>query len=275
MVGLSIYGGTGFIGYNYYKSHGANSFLNDRNDYTPKTQDILYFISTTDNYNVFTDPHLDINTNLNVLVDVLEECRKSNISGVFNFISSWFVYGKTELPASENSICNPNGFYSITKRAAEQLIISYCETFGMKYRILRLGNVVGKGDKNTSAKKNALQFLVNKMKNGEKIELYEGGDFHRDYIHVQDCADAINLIVNDKDYNKIYNVANGYPVHFKQIIDMAHKALGSKSEIISIPQKDFHKIVQVKSMYMSTTRLKRLGYVQKYHIEDIVNDLIA
>jgi nucleoside-diphosphate-sugar epimerase len=273
-MGLTIYGGTGFIGYNYYKSHGESCFLNGRSDYTPKSKDILYFISTTDNYNVFTDPHLDINTNLNVLVDVLEEYRKSNMGGIFNFISSWFVYGNTELPASENSICNPNGFYSITKRAAEQLLVSYCETFGIKYRILRLGNVVGKGDANVSAKKNALQFLINKMKKNETVELYDGGEFHRDYIHINDCVDAIKLIVTSAGYNSIYNVSNGYPVLFKEAINMAHKALNSKSEIISIPQKEFHKTVQVKNMYMSNVKLKHLGYIQKYDLREIIQDLI-
>jgi nucleoside-diphosphate-sugar epimerase len=271
---LSIYGGTGFIGSNYVKKFPDNHIV-DRNEHVPHTEDILYFISTVDNYNIFTDPHLDINTNLNVLIDVLEECRKKEIKGVFNFISSWFVYGHVLLPASESSTCNPKGFYSITKRAAEQLLISYCETFNIKYRILRLGNVVGKGDSKVSAKKNALQYLVNKMKNDEPIELYEDGDFFRDYIHVDDCVDAINLAINDKNYNQIYNIGNGEPVNFKKLIELAKTKLLSKSTITSIPQKEFHRIVQVKSMYMNNSKIKNLGYMQKYQLEDIVDDLIS
>ena len=91
----------------------------------------VYFISTVDNYNVHTDMHIDINTNLNVLMDVLKSFRESSPDAVFNFISSWFVYGNVPLPAKEDSHCNPRGFYSITKRAAEQMLISYCETFGL------------------------------------------------------------------------------------------------------------------------------------------------
>ena len=64
----------------------------------------------------------------------------------FFYATIHFVYGQTQMPATEESICNPTGFYSITKRAAEQLIISYCETYGIKYRILRLCNVYGIGD---------------------------------------------------------------------------------------------------------------------------------
>ena len=42
----------------------------------------------------------------------------------------------------ENALCDPKGFYSITKRTAEQLLISYCETFNIKYRIVRILCVV-------------------------------------------------------------------------------------------------------------------------------------
>ena len=273
MDGLSVYGGTGFVGGHYHRRHGG--ILIERNERTPQTDDVLYFISTTDNYNVFTDVHVDINTNLNILMETLEACRKKNIKGTFNFISSWFVYGRGALtPVSETSRCQPRGFYSITKYTAEQLLISYCETFGMKYRILRLGNVVGKGDDRVSAKKNALQFLINKMKKDEPIELYEGGDFCRDYIHAHDCVDAINLVINSGETDKAYNIANGEGIVFKDIVDLAYKKIGSKSVITSIPQKEFHKIVQVRSMYMDIERIKSLGYAQKYTMSDILDDMI-
>ena len=71
---------------------------------------------------------------------------------VFNFISSWFVYGDTKLPAKESYQCKPKGFYSITKSTAEQLLISFCNTFKKKYRILRICNVYGLNDKNVSKK---------------------------------------------------------------------------------------------------------------------------
>ena len=138
----------------------------------PKSKDVLYFISTVDNYNIFSDPFLDVETNLNVLIKTLEACREYSNETTFNFISSWFVYGKTDsLPASEDSYCNPKGFYSITKRAAEQLIISYCETYNIKYRILRLCNVCGETDLKVSKKKNALQHLINEVINDRDVNL--------------------------------------------------------------------------------------------------------
>jgi nucleoside-diphosphate-sugar epimerase len=152
MEKLSIFGGTGFVGSKFVERRGGNIIPREAN--TPLTNDVVYFISTTHNYNVFTDVHLDINTNLNKLMDVLP-----NVKGTFNFISSWFVYGNgydaQTKAATETSPCNPKGFYSITKKAAEDLIVSYCEVNNINYRIIRLCNVIG-GDQSAGAKKLSL-----------------------------------------------------------------------------------------------------------------------
>jgi nucleoside-diphosphate-sugar epimerase len=184
------------------------------------------------------------------------------------------VYGKTELPANENSICNPKGFYSITKHAAEQLVESYCKTFGIKYKIIRLGNVVGKNDSKVSKKKNALQFLLNEIKSNNKINLYNEGQFYRDYIDVEDVAEGIKFIIDNGENNEVYNLASGVPVLFKDIIDYAYNQLNSTSEIGVMEPTDFHKLVQVESMYLDTTKLNDLGFKPSKHIYQIIDNLI-
>ena len=150
---INVYGASGFVGSNFCNLYKEDVIEQPREINAPKADNVLYLISTTDNYNVFTDLHKDVNVNLTKLMSVLTECKDKDVT--FNFVSSWFVYGKVELPAKENSLCNPTGFYSITKKCAEDLIISYCKTFNKKYRILRLCNVYGSNDKGTSKKKNA------------------------------------------------------------------------------------------------------------------------
>jgi nucleoside-diphosphate-sugar epimerase len=166
---ISVFGSTGFVGSKFVEMYGNQCVSISRNDNETKSKDILYFISTVDNYNVLTNPYLDINTNLTKLISVLQACRGNDF--VFNFISSWFVYGKIDNPpATETTNCNPTGFYSITKYAAEKLLASYCETFGFKYRILRLTNIIGKGDKKASNKKNALQYMIQCLQKNEPIK---------------------------------------------------------------------------------------------------------
>lgn len=275
-MNIQIFGGKGFVGSAFKKKCLNNEYFiidNERDDYEIKSNNIVYMISTVSNYNVLTDHYIDIETNLITLIKVLEQC-KNNDQIIFNFISSWFVYGETEIPADENSTCNPNGFYSITKRCAEQLLISFCKTFNIKYRILRLANVAGYGDLKASNQKNALQFIINEMKAGNDINLYENGNFFRDYIHVEDVAEAIYLVIIKGKVNHIYNVGNGEPILFKKIIDYAFNRLKSTSKLTCIKTPDFHKIVQVKSMWMSSEKIKTLGYKPKYTIENILDDMI-
>ena len=175
---IDVFGSTGFIGSRYCEMYPKVNKVG-REDRESSSSDIFYFLSTNTNYNVYRDVHLDLDTNLNILMDVLSNCGETKPT--FNFISSWFVYGDTTtLPAKESDQCNPKGFYSITKKCAEDLLISYCKTFGIPYRILRLSNVYGLQDLKYSKEKNALMFLISKMIVHEDIGLYHGGQFIRE-----------------------------------------------------------------------------------------------
>jgi len=219
--------GLGYIGKAYAQKYDC--VIQDRNNLVPnidKCNNILFTISTIDNYNVNINPYLDIETNLILLIRVLENFRhvKNYQDKTFNFLSSWFVYGDTTLPASELSYCVPKGFYSITKRAAEQLLISYCETYNIKYRILRLANVIGGTDLKVSKKKNALTYLINELKHNRAVYLYEKGEFYRDYIDIEDACSAIHLAITKSNVNEIYNIGNGVPIKFIDIMKyVAHK----------------------------------------------------
>lgn len=269
---VNVFGGGGFVGSAYVNKFN-NCIVNERNDYEIKSNNILYFISTVDNYNVFDNPYIDIETNLTLLIRILEQLKEKD-DAVFNFISSWFVYGDTDLPATEESYCDPKGFYSITKRTAEQLLISYCKTFNINYRILRLANVIGTSDSKASKKKNALIYLIDQLKQNKDINLYENGDLFRDYIFIEDCLRAINLVIKNGDTDSIYNIGNGDPIKLYEIIMYAKNKLKSTSKITGIDTPDFHKIIQVKSMYMNNDKLTSLGYSKKYNVYDMVDKLL-
>lgn len=265
---LSVFGSTGFIGSKYCDLYQNGVIRIDRDITTTESNDVLYFISTIDNYNVFNQPLLDVETNLVHLIKVLESCKERK-DLTFNFISSWFVYGKTkDLPANEESYCNPSGFYSITKRAAEQLIISYCETFKLNYRILRLCNVYGSGDQKTSKKKNAMQHMVNEIIENRDVNLYNDGNNIRDFLHVNDVCSAINLVLLKSEKNSIINIGSGIPHKIIDIVSYVKKKTGSASKFNFINTPDFHKVVQIEDMYLDVAKLKSLGFEQKIKIED-------
>ena len=271
MNDISIFGASGFIGSKFCELYPDEVIKIDRNDYVPKSNNILYFISTTDNYNVFTNPLLDIESNLTVLVKVLQNCKKGD---TFNYISSWSAYGKVPLPAKEDSCCDPRGFYSITKRTAEQLLVSYCKTFEINYKIFRLPNVMGETDKGVSKKKNALQYLIGEIKNNRDINLYNGGNFVRDYMYVEDVCRAIHLCTEKSEINDVINIGTGIASKFLDLMNYCRAKSNSTSNFNTINPSSFHDIVQVKDMYLDVTKLKALGFTQQYSVYDGLDKIL-
>lgn len=271
MKKISIFGSSGFVGSEYCNTYPNRCIKIDRESNTPQSKDILYFISTVDNYNVYDDPYLDVNTNIIKLIDILEEVKNLN-DATFNFVSSWFVYGKTNnLPARETDSCDPSGFYSITKYAAEKMVASYCQTFGIKYRILRLTNIIGSSDKKVSKKKNALQYMFNLLKDNQPVNLYDNGDPIRDYMHVKDCVRAISTSINSKELNSIINISNSQPKRIGDLVSYAKDRIHSKSKLVNIPTPDFHKTVQNKDMYLDNSKLRMLGYKPSIDVYEAIN----
>jgi len=257
MSEISVFGGTGFIGGTFCSLYPKDVVLIPKESKNFETQQVLYFISTTTNQNVFKDLHIDIDTNLSLLVDVLNNCKNKDV--VFNFISSGFVYGNDVIDAKETDCCNPTGFYSITKRCAEQLLISFCETFGVKYRILRIGNVYGL-DKTISLGKNVLGYMISLLKQNQDIKLYGGGNFLKDYMYVEDICRAIKIILDKGNLNEIYNISSGISFSFRDIIETAKKLTESQSKIIDVSFPDDQRFIQVKNMTLNNKKLKNLNF---------------
>jgi nucleoside-diphosphate-sugar epimerase len=272
---LTVFGGHGFIGGRFCELFPNNVIKLDRTDMVTQSNDILYFISTIDNYNIHNNLSIDIETNLLTLMKMLDNIDKTKDVTV-NFISSWFVYGKNNnIPFKEDeSICNPTGFYSITKLAAEKMLICFCETFNIKYRIFRLANVLGIGDGKISKKKNALQYLIKEAVKNQNLPLYYGGQVLRDYIHVDDVCSAIKLCTDESNYNQVINIGSGTPYKLLDIIVSAKEYAKSTSNIVKINPTGFHNIVQVRNSYLDITKLLDIGFTHKFTISDTIRELV-
>lgn len=257
---VSVFGSSGFVGSHFLKKSQFSTVGIPRDQRYPETNEILYLIGTNHNYNVYENVFLDIDTNLKILVETLEQTRLKKPTAVFNYVSTWFVYGPTDIPYIESQCCKPNGFYSITKYAGELLLRSYCETYSMKYRIIRLGNIIGPGDKKASMKKNAVQYMANRVFNGEDIELYEGGEVIRDFLHIDDAVRGIDLILKKGALNEIYNLASGKGIKVGDLLSQFKTLVGSRSKLRSIKTPEFHNRVQARDSVLDISKVTALGF---------------
>lgn len=278
---LSIMG-VGFVGQRYCDLYPTEVSPELRSTITPTQDDVLWLRSTVDNYAPTRgDLKTDIATNLTHTMEVLP-----NVRGVFNAVSSWFVYGANSghdrvLPAREGDRCDPRGFYSITKLAMEQMVASYCDTAAAglvsgpsAYRILRLCNVIG-NDPGAGKTKNALVHMIDQVVRGEEITLYSG-DCYRAVMHVSDVCRALNLCLSTPaTLNSITNIGPTSSTRMYDLIQHAIAVTGSKSKVTLIAPPRFHQIVQVPDFHMDTTKLHALGFVPEMDAYQAVERVIA
>ena len=258
MSKISVFGATGFVGSRFRALYPEEVHAEARDAEDPACDDVLYLISTTHNYHVSENLELDIQTNLTHLMRVLERCRTRDVT--FNFVSSWFVYGEqAELPVAESAVCRPDGFYAITKKCAEDLLASFCRTFGKRYRILRLSNVYGPGDR-VSARKNGLQFMIQRLVRDEPVELFGGGEATRDYLYVDDVCRALKLCLDRAPLGEVLNVGSGAPLAVGELVEYCRAQVGSKNRVERVETPAFRRQVQARDFWLDVTRLERLGF---------------
>lgn len=258
----SIYGGTGIIGSYFIGLYGGRPLA--REQLKPMDEEVLYLISTTSN--TYSDPLLHTDTNIDCLMKRLVACKEAGIK-TFNFVSSWFVYGSHSKPMKENDACMPKGLYSITKRCAEQLVMDYCSHHGIKWRILRLGNVYGGPDKSTG-QRNALHYIVQELKANRPIEGV--GGLRRDFMHIYDICRAINLVCKEGEANSIYNIGSGQSVFQSTCISICKAATSSKS-IVSY--RAHRNNEQSLTMALDCGKLQLLGFSPSISLEEGLYDL--
>jgi len=113
------------------------------------------------------------------------------------------------------------------------------------------------------------------MQSGNDIKLYNDGNFYRDILHVEDAIDGIKFIIENGNSEEIYNLGSGSePILFKDVIEYLHDQIKSTSKIGNMEPTDFHKIVQVESMYMDTNKITKLGFKPKMTVLQSVYELI-
>ena len=166
---------------------------------------------------------------------LLDSLEKFNIRNLV-FSSSITVYGNPQKDVvDETSNCSPLSPYAEQKLEGEKLIKTWQQKNGTSAVVLRLSNPVGAnadmflGDNpKTKEYMGVLPYILQKAKNGEKLTFNGGnhttkdGTTVRDYIHVQDVANAFANAVEKNDLKfSVYNIGSSYPGY--SVLDILHQ----------------------------------------------------
>lgn len=240
--------------------------------------DVIYHCaSTVDNYNVLSDPYIDIKTNLDGTIKLLELCRNLDKKPKIIFPSTFFVYGqeydKTHIPITEESKTDPLAIYPATKLCAESIIKLYSRLYNISYVICRLTNVYSENEDYTNKKKGAFNYLIMRALKGETLSIYNGGNFYRDYIFLDDVVDALLFLEKNKS-NDTYLIGYGEPILFKDMIAYIHALTNKKSIIENIEPPSFHKAVGINNFVADISKIKKAGWKPKINFKEGINRIV-
>lgn len=183
--------------------------------------------------------------------------------------SSADVYGdvpRGEQPIAESRPVAPQTPYALTKAAAERIALAHGAV------IVRSFNLIGPGQ----APKFALASWASQLaaiRRGERQPVLEVGDLStaRDFVHVDDGAEAYRLLAEKGERGGIYNLASGKAVPMRDALTRLLAISGVHAEVKEgvYPPRPF----DIPYLSGDASRLRALGWEPRRSLDDALNDL--
>lgn len=186
------------------------------------------------------NPDVYITSNLDGFYNILEACRHSyddGNAGVEHLVyaSSSSVYGgNTKVPFStDDKVDHPVSLYAATKKSNELMAHAYSKLYNIPSTGLRFFTVYGPAGRPDMA----YFGFTNKLRRGEKIQIFNFGNCKRDFTYVDDIVHGVKLVMQGAPERKtgedglpippyaVYNIGNSNPENLLDFVDILQQEL--------------------------------------------------
>jgi UDP-glucose 4-epimerase len=227
--------------------------------YLVRDRDVLFNLAgQVSHIDSMKDPHTDLEINCRSQLTMLEACRKHNRRIKVVFAGTRQVYGRpAKLPVDETQLVRPTDINGINKAAGEYYHLVYNNVFGVRACSLRLTNVYGPRQLIRHNRQGFIGWFIRLAVEGREIEIFGDGSQVRDFVYVDDVADAFlragALDVCDGD---VFNVGGSEPISHRDLTAMLIDVAGSGTmRFVEWPQDK--KIIDIGSFYADSTKFSR------------------
>ena len=223
-------------------------------------------------------------TNVAGTLNLLDAMRAAGV-GRLVFSSTAACYGEPEsVPIEETDTEKPTNPYGESKLAVDRMIATECAAHGLGAVSLRYFNVAGASghlgehhEPETHLIPNVLGVALGKR---ERVDVFgtdyptEDGTAVRDYLHIEDLADAhVRAIENtEAGVHHIFNLGNGAGFSVQQVVEVAREVTGHPIPVNESPRRPGDPARLVAS---SARIREQLGWEPKHDLERIVGDAWA
>ncbi|WP_010051520.1 dTDP-glucose 4,6-dehydratase [Carnobacterium maltaromaticum] len=227
-----------------------------------KTYDITHFVNFAAESHVdrsILNPEIFVETNIQGTLALLDVAKELSIEKYLQ-VSTDEVYGSlgAEGYFTEETPLAPNSPYSASKTGADLLVRAYFETYGMNVNITRCSNNYGP----YHFPEKLIPLMISNGMDNKELPIYGDGLNIRDWLHVQDHCQAIDLVLHKGRKGEVYNVGGHNERTNNEIVDIVIEKLGLSRDLIKYVDD---RLGHDKRYAIDPTKLEtELGWKPKY-----------
>ncbi len=214
-----------------------------------------------------------IYSNLQIQNNIIHNAHLSKVKKLL-FLGSSCIYPRDcPQPIKEEYLLSgplesTNKAYAIAKIAGIIECQSYNKQFGTNFISVMPTNLYGINDNFDLQNSHVLPAMIRKFheaktQNLKEVVLWGTGKVKREFLHVDDLADACLFLMNKYDDSEIVNIGTGIDVSIKELAELVQKTVGFKGKIIW----DTTKPDGTKRKWLNVKKLHDLGWNHKITLE--------
>lgn len=238
-----------------------------------KIDAVMHFAAQSHVDNSFGNSFQFTTNNIEGTHALLEASRLSGRVKRFLHVSTDEVYGESSFELGDSntehaSLLAPTNPYSATKAGAEMLVMAYGRSYALPFVISRGNNVYGPGQ---YPEKAIPKFSI-LASTGEKIPIHGDGLATRSYMHVNDAANAFDIILHRGQISHIYNIGAHEERTVVSVARDICKLVGRDSEetITHVRDRAFND----RRYFIDCSKLHNLGWLQNITWEQGLEDTV-
>lgn len=198
---------------------------------------LIHFAAESHVDRSIADPLNFVQTNVLGTVQLLETVRK-NPQMHFHHVSTDEVYGSLggEGCFTETSPYRPNSPYSASKAASDHLVRAYGHTYGISYCISNCSNNFGF----YQFPEKFIPLMILNCLEGKPLPIYGDGTNVRDWLYVNDHAEALFLLLEKGRSHETYNIGGGEEWNN---IDLVKAIIRVIAELLQVDENQFRRLI--------------------------------
>ena len=224
--------------------------------------------------------------NLKININILEACINFPNIKIINLGSSCIYPLDAPTPIKESSLLDgkleeTNSPYAIAKIAGIELGKSLHSQFGHEVINLMPTNLYGPRDNFSDLNSHVIPGLIQRIHNAKieknkNVEIWGSGKPLREFLYVNDLADAIKFIINNNVKDELINIGSGEEITIKDLANLICEVIGYNGSLLfdsSMPDGNPRKLLdssKINSLgWKAKTKLKNgLEKTYKWYLEN-------